>query len=216
MKGIPLHRFLPCLMAVLLFPAALCAQEGSGGGGPDTLRRHFTDNAGRYYIPAYPQFWVGMGAWFASPDVSAFDDRFQPSDRPSGTPISPAVYGAARIQLSPNYSVTVSFATRKNSRGGYNRYALDACFHLPFQQFQPSNLFFGAGAARIEYGHDGNTGMGTHVRIEARSNTLHVLGGLNLIVPGGPGLTVAAGYEFMAEKNGLDLSMPFLHVSVMF
>ncbi|MBR9975726.1 MAG: hypothetical protein KFF77_09115 [Bacteroidetes bacterium] len=193
-------------------------REGDKGDGhrADTLRRPFTENADRYIVPVFPQFWFGAGAWFAKPDLGSLDAEFLPGDRPSNTKLSPAFFFAARIQISRRYSSTVSAATVDHGRGGYSRFAVSLCGHLPFSDHAPSDLFAGIGVARVNYSHDGATGNGVRLRINAGRNAVHLVAGLNIIIPNGPGLVMTAGFETMAEEKGLDLSTPFANLAIMF
>ncbi len=216
-------RYLQILLCCVVLPAALCAQNGDTAvrpmrdGDMDTLRRPFTENAQKYYIPAYPQYWVGLGICFVGPDLASVDEGFLSTERPSENTPSPGFYAAVRVQISLHASATVSLMTHEHgSATGFQRYAVEVCGHLPFGRFIPSNVFLGVGVAHLRYAHDGSTGGETRIRINALRNAVQVLGGVNLIVPGGPGLTVAAGYQFVAEERDLDLSMPYAHASIMF
>lgn len=210
------------LIGVLLVATGAQAQQKEGGKDKgegmraDTLRRRFTENADRYYIPVFPQFWFGIGVWFANPDLGSMDAEFSPGERPSKAKLSPAVFLAARIQISRHYSSTVSLATVDHGMGGYSRSAVSFCAHLPSIDDTPSDLFAGIGVARVSYSYDGAAERGDRIRINAGRNAVHFVAGLNLIIPNGPGLTLSAGYETMAEEKGLDLSTPYAHIAIMF
>ena len=226
--GVAMKRFrktptvIFIMMAMLVMAAGVLAQQKEGGKdgdtgvSADTLRRHFTENADRYYIPAYPQFWFGVGVWFAKPDLGDMDAGFVPGDRPSKSKLSPAFFFAARIQITRHFSSTVSMTGIEHGKGGYSRSAVSLCAHLPFSKYTASDLFAGIGAARVRYRHDGATAGSERISINASRNALHFIAGLNLIIPNGPGVTLVAGFESMSEENGFDLSTPFAQISIMF
>jgi hypothetical protein len=188
------------------------ATERAGVGD----RRPFTENADRYYIPVYPQYWIGPGITLQWPDLSAFEERYEPGEAPDAGEINPAFSIVARVHFNNWLSATTAYAFAGANSTRYRKLSLIVAGHIGFSRRGPSGVFAGLGLASISFSHDGSSGPQTGLRIDSRRTAYHAVIGVDLLYVGGPALSVCAGYEIQPAEQDLDLSTPFVSITVLF
>ena len=186
----------------------------------------FAKNAGRYRLRVYPEFCMGVGLSVAGPDMEKFDPQYQESSQPSE--YSP--FGSVGLKLRYQPLAWLAFTLTTEARVDFNlqfdaedrynhwlRNAISVTGHQGFHAGGLFSVFGGAGITRIDYEHSGLTwNVDETLHITAREFGVHLIGGIELDMVGGPLLSLSAAYDIMPEVENVDLSSSVVGFHVLF
>jgi opacity protein-like surface antigen len=210
--------FLLTPVVPVVFAPLAFAQEADSTAGiehADIETLPFAVNAGNYRLKVYPELSIGLGLNVANPDLSNFDNRYRPEDKPSSH--SPFAGMALIVRLQPLSWLAVSASMEgkadfeltfdsDNDYNRYSRYALSVTAHHALQPGSAFSVFGGAGITRINYEHAGSYATYDVLRITSRTTGAHLTGGVEGDIVGGPILSLHASYDFMPDREDMDLS----------